>query len=116
MAKKEMTAEHKAKLAAGREAAGPRGEREKITHTVMSNRNNPIIIDNYTRSLAIKLFCVACLGSETNPSKCVSTTCALYPFRKSTRRAYEKDPSKESFLDEESTEEETEEEEEVENE
>ena len=101
MARRVMTEEHKAKLAAGRKAAGVRGEREKITHSARNNRNNLVEVENYTRGLAIKLFCCACLGWETHPSKCVSTNCALYPFRGSTRRIHETDPDKESFLDNE---------------
>jgi len=98
---RQISADHKEKLRIGREKAAEkeRKKREQITHTVMSNRNNPITIEKYTRTLAIKLFCVSCLGHETHPSKCESTKCPLFPFRKSTLRAYEPDPNKASFLD-----------------
>ena len=107
-----MTEEHKAKMAAARAVSGPRERkgRDAVTHTVKSNRNTDVVIPGYTRGLAIKLFCTACMGFETNPSSCASPNCALFPFRKKTRRAYESDPDKETFLDEDLAEE-TEEEE-----
>jgi len=44
-----------------------------------------------TRGLAIKLFCVECLGWETNPADCGHTVCSLYPYRGNTRASHHGD-------------------------
>lgn len=36
------------------------------------------------RKLAIRLFCVECLGWAVNPAECTSKLCPLYPFRGNT--------------------------------
>ena len=35
----------------------------------------------YGRAMAIKLFCVECLGWEDDPKDCTAPECPLYPFR-----------------------------------
>ena len=65
------------------------------THTVRTNRHDGegrITISPYTRGLAIHLHCTECFGFEGDPTKeCTSPNCALYPFRKKTFAAYEKE-------------------------
>ena len=103
MAKRVMTEEHKAKMMAGRKAfleakanqpPDEEGDTEEVerkgmSHTVRSNKGNPITIENYTRGLAIKVMCTECLAHSTNPSECTSPMCPLFPFRKKSRAAYE---------------------------
>ena len=83
-----MNDELKRKMQEGRKNKKP------ITHTVRINgdeRNTTLTIEKYTRNLAIKLMCTECLGYETNPKECTSPKCPLFPFRKMTYVAYDKD-------------------------
>jgi hypothetical protein len=77
-----LTQEHKDKLLLGRQNAKARGT---LTHTVRTESGIDLTIDNYTRSLAIKVFCTECMGWEGNVQKCTSPKCALFPFRKNTK-------------------------------
>lgn len=64
------------------------------THTVRTNRSDGagrITITPYTRGIAIRLHCTECLGFEGDPKDYTSPNCALYPFRKKTYKAYEKE-------------------------
>ena len=63
-------------------------------HTVRTNKHDGtgrITLSPYTRGMAIRLHCTECLGFEGNPKDCTSPACALYPFRKKTFMAYEKE-------------------------
>jgi len=57
-------------------------EKEVMKHVIRSADGGTVTIDNYCRSLAIKLFCVECLGWDENPKKtCLSNKCPLFPYR-----------------------------------
>jgi len=78
-----LTEEHLAKLAEGKKNAKRKGP---ITHTVRTFNDANITIKNYTRSLAIKVFCVECLGWEGNVKECNNNLSPLFPFRGNTRK------------------------------
>lgn len=65
-----------------------------MNHTVRHKnyglqRNQQVVeIKNYTRGLAIKLFCTECLGHETNPSDCSAVCCPIFPYRGKTMKAW----------------------------
>jgi hypothetical protein len=58
-----------------------------MKHTVRTSNNKTIEVNNYIRSMAIKLMCTECLGWETHPSECTSPLCPLFPFKGKTLKA-----------------------------
>jgi hypothetical protein len=77
-----LSKEHKEKLAEGRQNAK---SRTSVTHTVRTEGEDDLTIENYTRGLAIKVFCTECMGWEENVKRCTSPKCPLFPFRRNTR-------------------------------
>ena len=59
-------------------------EKTNLSHTVLCADGKTKVINNYQRALAIKLFCVNCLGWEEHPKDCTDKFCPLYPFRGKT--------------------------------
>lgn len=53
-------------------------------HMVRHKDGGTVDINHLTRSKAIALMCVECLGHEVHPAECTSPMCPLYPFRKNT--------------------------------
>lgn len=71
--------------------------RESRTHAIRTNRADGVgrrILSPYTRQTAISIHCTECMGYESDPKVCTSSACALYPFRKKTHMAYEKNMPK----------------------
>ena len=64
-----------------------------MQHTVRTKDGGTKTVGVYTRGLAIKLHCTECLGNESDPKKCTSPMCALYPYRARTYLAYKSDIS-----------------------
>ena len=56
-------------------------EKTNLSHTILCADGKTKVISNYQRALAIKLFCVNCLGWEEHPKNCTDKFCPLYPFR-----------------------------------
>ena len=65
-----------------------------MKHTIRQKdygvRGNRVVdVDNYTRGLAIKIFCSECLGHEDHPKDCTAPMCPLYPFRGKSLKAWQ---------------------------
>ena len=50
--------------------------------------NKLVEVNNYTRGLAIKMFCTECLGHEDHPDTCTAPLCPLFPFRGKSQKAW----------------------------
>lgn len=64
-----------------------------MKHEVKTNRpdgQGRVTIESYTRGKAIRIHCTECMGHESDPKDCTAKNCALFPYRKKTRMAYEK--------------------------
>jgi len=53
-----------------------------MEHTVRTEDNGQVTLDNYTRSKAIKAMCTECMNFHGNAkTDCTSPLCPLYPYR-----------------------------------
>jgi hypothetical protein len=63
-----------------------------MKHTIRTRNFTDTIkvveVDDYTRGLAIKVFCTECLGYEDNPKTCTAPLCPLFPYRAKSEKAY----------------------------
>ena len=53
-----------------------------LSHAVRHAKGGTIVIEKYTRSKAIRVFCSECLGWDEDPKKCTDPLCPLFPFRR----------------------------------
>lgn len=51
------------------------------SHTIRTKDSGTVCIRGYTRSRAIKLHCMECMGWDSHPRDCSAPLCPLFPFR-----------------------------------
>lgn len=72
------------------------------SHTIRHKDGGTVVVEKWTRTLAIKAHCTECMGFS-NPVDCTDNLCELFPYRKRTEIAIRRpgdEPTEEEEEDE----------------